>query len=366
MHNAAQIANHYRILAATLEPLRVVIDDPQVVEIMANGQGEVWVERAGVMHSIDREISDQAIQSAALALSAQAGRTAIAGTESGMVDAEIPLAAVASAGAAGPGNMRVAIVLSPTALRGSAMSIRKHNPRVMSLDDYLQGGAFSRSGQGKPKASSILPASLDAIASGGNALVDLVRWMVTNRKTVLVSGATGSGKTTFFKALIKEIPDSERLLTIEDTPELTVHSPNYVSLLSNAQTGVTPPRLVKLAMRMRPDRILLGELRDATALDFLEAANTGHPGSIATLHANDSLRALTRLETLALQAGVGDSQSIRSRILDTIDFVIQITKDGQPGMIEEVLQVTQGGSGPDYRSRARVLFSRYAPSGAHP
>lgn len=367
MHNAAQIANHYRLLAATLEPLRSLIDDPAVVEIMCNGSGEVWFESSGEMSRAECEIADQAIQSAAMALTSQAGRSAIAGTESGIVDAEIPLAAVASPGARAGGNMRVAVVMAPTALRGSAMSIRKHNPRVLSLDDYFASGSFSPSGAGRPKQSNTLPASLADIAGGGRPLFDLIRWIVRNRYTVLISGATGSGKTTFFKALIKEIPDAERLLTIEDTPELVVNSPNFLSLVSNVQTGVTPARLVKLAMRMRPDRILLGELRDATALDFLEAANTGHPGSIATLHANDGLRALTRLETLALQAGIGDSNSIRSRILDTVDFVVQVAKDGRPGMVEEVLQVTRHGhANNDLSSNTRTLFSRYAPpTGAH-
>jgi pilus assembly protein CpaF len=186
--------------------------------------------------------------------------------------------------------------------------------------------------------------------------------MVENKKTCLISGATGSGKTTVFKALLGKLPIDERVITFEDTPELVVPSPNYVSLRSNALQGVTPQVLVKLAMRMRPDRIFAGELRDGTALDWLDACNTGHPGSIATLHANDAINALLRLESLALMAnGAPPLASVRQRILSTIDFVVHIGKDGQPGMVEEVVEVLKQDDhvGLGYHTNTRALYQRF-------
>jgi pilus assembly protein CpaF len=348
----------------TLGPLKPFFEDPDVVEIMCNGENEVWVEAGGLIEKKpDCFMSQQNILSTVLALARMDNKTVRADTDTGIVDAEIPLAAMVASAPINV-NMRLAAVLAPTALRGHAMCIRKHSPKVLSLDDYAQSGRLSVGGQRKRGNVALAPDVLAAAKQGERGLIELLLWAVQTSKTILVSGATGSGKTTFFKTLIANIPPDVRLLTIEDTPELVVNSPNYVSLKTNKSTGVTPQRLIMLAMRMRPDRILLGELRDETALNFLDAANTGHPGSIATLHANSAVDALTRLETLALEAyknGTPPIASVRSRVLSTIDLIVHVGKDGMSGVIEEVVLVNrEADPHQHYRHAVNHVFSRYS------
>ena len=360
----------FAVLRSVLEPLRPFFDDPSVVEIMVNGPSDVWVESRGVMvpHKVD--LSSEVIHTAIRQIAQLNGRNAVEGTETGIVDAEIPVAAVASPGVVSAANMRLAAVLAPTALRGHALCIRKHSPIIHSLEDYERNGAFTPNLNATRAVVEPCPVEPDAIREGGGKLSELLRWMLRSKKTILVSGATGSGKTTLFKMLITLIPRPERLFTIEDTPELVVYSPNYVSLLSNTQDGVTPQLLAKLAMRMRPDRILFGELRDDVAHYFLEAANTGHPGSTATLHANDATSALTRLESLAVsyyRGGTPPLAAVRHRIVNTVDFVIHVGKDGRPGVIEEIVAVspTDAQQGMGYAPFVRSIYSRY-PSSAQP
>ena len=353
----------YSSLEVALKPLKAFFEDPQVVEIMCNGDDRVWVEAAGSMSQASATLDQNAINRTIISLANSQGAQAVAGSHTGVVDAEIPLDVFVPSAKGSGANMRMAAVMAPTSLRGHALCIRKHSPVVHELSYYNQTGSFSKVCKAKPGSAKTFPFSFDDIAAGGDAVDGFLRWMILNKKTVLVSGATGSGKTTLFKALIREIPACERLLVIEDTPELVVSSPNYVSFQSNRQKGVTPQLLVKAAMRMRPDRILLGELRDETAMNFLEAANTGHPGSIATLHANDAASALARLEFLSLmfyRDGSPPIASIRHRILSTVDFVIQVGKDGRPGVVEEIAQVVPDTAETNgYAGSIKKLFSRY-------
>lgn len=357
-----QTRHRYAFLAGTLGTLKPFFEDPAVVEIMCNGGTDVWVESSGKITLHRNVISGDAVKSSILMLANAADRAALAGTATGIIDAEIPLEIFAESARDTMANMRVAAVMAPTALRGHALCIRKHSPVVYTLDDYLANGAFTPVKRHKVGAARTLPMAIEVLAQGGPALRDFFTWMVENKKTCLISGATGSGKTTVFKALLGKLPIDERVITFEDTPELVVPSPNYVSLRSNALQGVTPQVLVKLAMRMRPDRIFAGELRDGTALDWLDACNTGHPGSIATLHANDAINALLRLESLALMAhGAPPLASVRQRILSTIDFVVHIGKDGQPGMVEEVVEVLKQDDhvGLGYHTNTRALYQRF-------
>ena len=354
----------FAVLRSVLEPLRPFFDDPTVGEIMMNGPESVWVESRGKMVRHPVSLSNEIIHTAIRQIAHVNGRGAVEGTATGIVDAEIPVSAVCSQGVESKANMRIAAVMSPTSLHGHALCIRKHSPVVFSLDDYLSGGSFTPNPSSTRIHREAFPGDIAAVKLGGGHLVEFLRWMLRTNKTFLVSGATGSGKTTFFKTLIQEIPVEQRILTIEDTPELVITVPNFVSLHSSEQNGVTPQLLIKLAMRMRPDRILLGELRDESAHNFLEAANTGHPGSVATLHANDALSALTRLESLALsfyRGGTPPTAAVRHRIINTVDFVIHIGKDGRPGVVEEVIAVdaTDAQDGLGYAPFVRPLYSRY-------
>jgi Flp pilus assembly CpaF family ATPase len=232
-------------------------------------------------------------------------------------------------------GFRVAAALSPTSVRGPSMCIRKHNPVHLKLDDYVKAGAIT------PEWAERL------------------REMVRSHKNILVAGATSSGKTTAVNALLAEIPPEERILTIEDTPELKVISPNWVSLESNAQKGVSTRELVRLALRYRPDRVIVGEVRGGEAFDLLDAANTGHDGVIATLHASSALDALSRFETLILRGGVEwPHRAICAQIARTIDYVVFMARRNGVRGLQEVLEIEDFIDG---RYVTKMLFDSLNP-----
>lgn len=275
------------LLKNALAPLSDLLDDPLVQEIEVNGPDNVWVERAGSNqekeHSI--KISDVQIKTAVHLLGRLNGKDAKAGCRDGIIDARME-------------GFRIAAALQPTSVHGSSICIRKHNPLVLSLDDYVQKGSFS------PE------------------IAEFIRRAIHDHKNILIAGGTSSGKTTFANAMIAEIPPHERVVTIEDTPELKVKAPNWVSFEANEQSNISSRDLVRLSLRYRPDRIIVGEIRAGEAYDLLDAANTGHDGVMSTIHANSSFDALSRLETLVLRGGVPwPHRAICRQIARTFDFV---------------------------------------------
>lgn len=286
-----------------LAPVRSLLDDPLVQEIEVNGPDNVWIERAGQHMRADVAISDAQIRSAIHILARLDTKDATAGTINGIIDARMD-------------GFRVAAALPPTSVLGPSMCIRKHNPVSMSLLDYRNAGAITD--------------GWDARLSG----------YVKSHKNLLVVGGTSSGKTTFTSALLAEIESHERVITIEDTPELKVQAPNWISLQSNSQAGITIRDLVRLSLRYRPDRIIVGEVRGPEAYDLLDAANTGHDGVIATLHANSSFDALSRFENLILQSGVAwPHQAICTQIGRTFDYVVFMARRQGIRQLAEVIQL---------------------------
>ena len=318
------------VLANTLAPIAPLMGDPAVQEIMINGPDDVWVERSGRITRLGVQISDIQIRSAISVLARLEAKEAKEGTADGMVDSRME-------------GMRVAGVLAPTAVKGHAISIRKHSPVHLSLDDYDKAGAFRSRSENESNAETTSspdrPADT-AVLRGGSSLKTFLRWMVKTRKNVIVAGGTSSGKTTFLNALIGEFDEADRVLTIEDTPELRVRVPNWVCLESNEQTGVTTRALVRLALRMRPDRLLVGEVRGGEAFDLMQAANTGHDGCLATVHANSAYAALSRLESLVLTSGVDwPHVAIQAEIARTFQFVVFMARRGHRRVLEEVMEV---------------------------
>lgn len=292
-----------RALTHALAPVREYLEDPLTQEIEINGPDDVWVERAGVQAKVPVSISATQLETAISVLARLSDKDAKAGTADGIIDARMD-------------GFRVAAALPPTSVRGPSMCIRKHNPVHLTLDDYVQSGALSAE------------------------WAERLRAMVRSHKNLLVAGGTSSGKTTFVNALLAEIPAEERILTIEDTPELKVSAPNWVSLESNTQAGISTRDLVRLALRYRPDRVIVGEVRGGEAFDLLDAANTGHDGVIATLHASSSFDALSRFETLILRAGIDwPHRAICAQIARTIDFVIFMARRNGVRRLQEVLEV---------------------------
>ncbi|WP_312283489.1 P-type conjugative transfer ATPase TrbB [Candidatus Igneacidithiobacillus taiwanensis] len=284
-----RIEQMQRILGPDIVAL---FDDPKVVEIMANPDGQVFVERLGggmVLHS---QIDNHRVQSF-LGLMADFLRTTVS-REKPVVEGAMPLEFLRS---------RFAGAIPPL-VEGASFSIRLPARSVYTLPQYVEAGIMSE-------------AQHDAIVGA-----------VSSRKNILVSGGTGSGKTTLSNAIIDVIsgqsgPD-QRIVIIEDTRELQCSAPNVVQFLTDDDAGIDMTRLLKLTLRYRPDRILVGEVRDKAALALLKAWNTGHPGGIATLHANNPQAALLRLDQLCQEAGVPSQVHL---IQEAVDLVVQIARD---------------------------------------
>jgi pilus assembly protein CpaF len=319
-------------LATGLGPLEPLLADPGVDEVMVNGAREVYVERAGRIERTGVSFgSDADLLHAIERILAPLGRR---------VDEASPLCDARLAD-----GSRVNVVIPPLALSGACLTIRKFRSRGFSLDDLVGNGT--------------LPAEL----------ADFLAGCVAARAAVLVSGGTGSGKTTTLGALSGAIPDGERIVTIEDAAELRLRQRHVVRLESRpanveGRGEVTIRALVRNALRMRPDRIVVGEVRGTEALDMLMALNTGHEGSLTTVHANSPEDALRRVETLALMAGVGlPHAAIREQVASALDVVVHQSRAAGGGRrVEAVAEVVRapGGAGTRelYRLRGQRPFWR--------
>lgn len=282
-----------------LEPL---LEDPSITEIMVNGVEDVWVEREGRLQRLGVRFSDETqLYNVIDRIVNRVNRRV--DEASPMVDARLPT------------GERVNVVIPPLALAGPTITIRRF-PRLFTMDQLVGLG------------------SLDATAA------ELLRACVLGRLNVVVSGGTGSGKTTFLNALSASIPVDERIVTIEDSAELVLQQPHTVRLESrppNTEGGgaVTIRDLVRNALRMRPDRIIVGEVRGGETLDMLQAMNTGHEGSLTTVHANSPAQSLSRLQTLAAMSDVDVSEaSIHDQVNSAVEVVVQLVRqpDGTRGV----------------------------------
>jgi len=259
-------------------------------------------------------------------------------------------------------GLRIAAARRPVSISGTMLCIRKHITRRLSLPDYLQNGAFDAWPHGPQSAlldtPSLPPDLRRAMPAGGQALQQFFEWAMHTRQNLLVCGATSSGKTTLLNALIETIPGHERLITIEDTSELQVRIPNYVSFETHPAQGAKMRDLIRLALRCRPTRILIGEIRGAEAFDLLNALNTGHPGSVVSFHADSCQLALTRFETLIRMAPEAQNWplvDLRQQISATFRYAVHMQRTGSlsgPWEIREILGVT------DNRYQTRLLFSK--------
>jgi len=314
--------------AVGLGPLEGLLADDAVTEIMVNRFDEIFVERSGKLRRHPTGFSsERAVLGVIERIVAPLGRRI--DESSPMVDARLR------------DGSRVNAVIAPVALRGASLTIRKFSKRRLGIEDLIAVGA------------------IDA------AMAHFLFCCVEQRCNVLVSGGTGSGKTTLLNVLSNFIPLGERIITIEDAAELRLRHPHLVSLESRpanleGRGAILIRDLVRNALRMRPDRIVIGECRGAEALDMLQAMNTGHEGSLTTLHANTPRDAIARLETLVLMAGMDlPLTAIREQIASAIDIVIQQTRaaDGRR-RITSIVELTGMESG---RIQLQELF-RFQPS----
>jgi type IV secretion system protein VirB11 len=317
--SASDPARGLAMLATALGPsISALLAAPDTIEVMVNPDGRVWVERAvrgreaaGVR--LEPGESERAIRLIATMTGSEVSR------DRPIVSAELP-----------PNGERFEGLLAPVA-RGPCFAIRKPAATIIGLDDYV--------------ANRVMNAEQCAA----------LREAIASRANIIVAGGTGSGKTTLANALLAEVAArGERVVILEDTRELQCAAEDVVAL--RTQTGsITLADLVRSTLRLRPDRIIVGEVRGAEALDLLKAWNTGHPGGIATLHANSARAALSRLEQLAMEASAG---SPRQLIAEAVDLVVFIARGGSAGRrVSEIY--APGGSAVAHEPHAR---GRRAPA----
>lgn len=303
-------------LDAYLAPFAEWLARDTVTEIIVNRPGEVWVEDAAHpgMQKVRRpEIDDRLIQR----LAEQVARVSHQG-----INREHPLL-----GATLPDGGRVQFCGPPAARKHWAMAIRRHRRLDLPLDAYDSG--------------PLRGAAQAALPDAQEQPIPFLREAIRQKKTILISGGTSTGKTTFLNAMLGEIPPHERVVLVEDTPELRLPGENGVGLVAVkgelGEAKVTANELLQAALRLRPDRIVLGELRGAESVSFLRAINTGHPGSFSTIHANSLRGALEQLSLMVMQTGIGLTRSDTiAYAASVIDVLVQLGRDenGKRGIIQ--------------------------------
>ncbi len=278
-----------------LAPIVSYLDDPEVSEIMINRPDEIWIERKGKVERTNAKFeSSDALMSAVNNISQFVKRRI--NEETPTMDARLP------------DGSRIHAILPPCARKGICLDIRKFSKDALTVEKLIEFGSLTQ------KALEFLKAC------------------TYTKKNIIVSGGTGSGKTSLLNATSSLIPNDERIIVIEDSAELQMQQDHVLSLESkpadkNGKGEVDIRELLKSTLRLRPDRIVIGEIRGGEALDFLQALNTGHGGSMGTIHANSPVDALSRLETLTLFAGVElPLKAIRSQVTSAIDIVVQTSR----------------------------------------
>ena len=311
-------ASYMFYLHSYLAPFSQWLEADDVTEILVNRPQEIWVERLGVAQ-MERhhapEIDGQLLER----LAHQIARINNQGVsrENPLLSATLPSAA------------RVQMVLPPATRGEAALAIRKHRLQDMTLEHYVEQ-IRQASTQQETQSDGDGRALLEMHLQQDNMLA-LFKLAVSSRKTILISGGTSSGKTTLLNALLKEIPRHERLITIEDTPEIRLGCDNAIGLVAVAgdqgEARVTVDDLMRASLRMRPDRLIVGELRGSETVTFLRAINTGHPGSISTVHANSPQGALEQIALMCMQAGLGlGRQETMEYARSMIDVIIQLDR----------------------------------------
>lgn len=290
------IADQVFSLMRGLGVLDSIIHDDDITEVMINGRKDIFIERGGKVVRLDEEFeSDEKLQDVIQKIVAMAGREV--NEANPIVDTRLP------------DGSRVNVVLPPISLKGPIVTIRKFSKEPMTIEKLIKYGSIT------PQIAEVLEV------------------LVRAKYNIFICGGTGSGKTTFLNAVSNYIPRDERVITIEDSAELQITNvDNLVSLETrNANTAgvgaITIRDLIKSALRMRPERIVVGEVRGAEALDMLQAMNTGHDGSLSTGHANSTKDMLSRLETMVLQGADGlPLEAVRQQIASAVDIIIHLSR----------------------------------------
>jgi pilus assembly protein CpaF len=320
-----------KILRQHLAPIYQYLEDPTVQEVMVNSPTNVWIERLGNCEKLGLELTNDALANSITIL---ANINDKGSTDQRVLDCRLP-------------GLRIAATLPPISMQGPSMSIRRHSAQVFTMDSYVEKGAFAPVVR-LPRATLTDRPEDEEIASGDDGLRKFFEWLASSRNNFIVSGSTSSGKTALLNAMAAYIPANDRVLTIEDTAELKMLVGNWVSFESNPTYGVTTRMLVKHALRYRPNRIWVGEIRGEEAYDMLDAYNTGHPGSAVSFHSDSADMTLARLENMVRMASEASNwplEDLRRQIAATFKFVLHASNLGGnrgPTEVMEILGVENG------------------------
>ena len=297
----------FEMILPFLKPIQTYILDPDVSEIMVNGPEQVFIERGGYLEAIPGvTLNDKSLMVAVKNIARRLGDDI--SEEKPILDSRLP------------DGSRVAAVIPPCSLKGVVLTIRKFNARHFGIDDLIRIGTLT------------------------DDLARRLEAAVRTRQNILISGGTGTGKTTVLNILANFIPDQERVLVIEDTAEIQINTPNLVRFearrAQNDLPAVSIRDLLKASLRHRPDRILLGEIRGGEAFDLLQLLNTGHSGTLSTVHANSAQQALSRFTTCVLQSGMElPYRAIKSNVADSLNLLVQIERRPGRRFVSEVLEI---------------------------
>ncbi|STX88330.1 P-type DNA transfer ATPase VirB11 [Legionella feeleii] len=318
-------------LNAYLAPLTTLLEAPEVSELCINRPGEVWLETQGQFHCTSMPtLTERRLLMLAKLLAEDNGKT---------LSPQRPLLSATL-----PDGQRCQMVLPPACVKGQLIcAIRKPTVASLTLEDWEARGAFTRLGENRLRHVQAISETLAALRKKG-CFKELIRLAVKSKLTILISGGTSTAKTTFLNSCLKEIPPSERLITIEGVREVQPANPNCVHLLANedeaSASSVSMLDLLKVSLRLRPDRLFVSELRAAEAYPFLRACLSGHPGSLTTLHADSIDSALTQLkfmlaESPALQGAA--SERLDALINASVQVVVQMARrDNGARVIEDI------------------------------
>lgn len=297
----------FAIILPFLRPIESLILDEEISEVMVNASGRVFVERSGLLSEVQGvKLDPKHLEVAVKNIARRLGNDI--SEEKPILDSRLP------------DGSRVAAVFAPCSVGGTTLAIRKFHNRWFSISELVESGTMT------------------------STIGDLLSKAVTSKKNVLISGGTGTGKTTLLNALAGVISEDERIILIEDTSEIQLNKPNLVRLEARVEgsglPAVTIRDLVKLSLRLRPDRLIVGEVRGGEAFDLLQALNTGHAGSLSTIHANSASSALSRLQNCVLQSGVKlPLPAIKGNIAESINLIAHLSRSGGKRFVSEVIGV---------------------------
>ena len=297
----------FELILPFLRPIEELILDPEISEIMVNGPEHIFVESAGRMRPVPGiNLTGKSLEVAVRNIARRLGDDI--SEEKPILDSRLP------------DGSRVAAVIPPCSLQGVTLTIRKFNAKHFGIEDLIQIGTLTEE------------------------LAQFLQAAVVNRQNVLISGGTGTGKTTLLNLLANFVSQDERILVIEDTAEIQINSPNLVRFEARREQDGLPAvsirDLLKASLRHRPDRILLGEIRGPEAFDLMQLLNTGHSGTISTVHANSALQALSRFTSCVLQSNVElPYRAIKSNIADSVNLLVHVERRPGRRFVSEVLRI---------------------------